>query len=236
MRDLDRDLEEAADEHSGGQAIGRLGQARREEERGQDESHVEEDRRRGRGGEAAVRVEDRLAEGRQRDEEDVRKDPPAESDRQLELSRGFAELTGEKGDEPRRREDATDREGREDEREGGDDPADERPRLLLAALLRDPRVDGDDRRGHGALADDLAEHVRDPECDEERIRAQPGSERRRDDLVAQVSGDPRDEGERSDRRGRPDEVAASSSRSLREVMRREAERAAPRKSQRRPAA
>ena len=106
LRNLDGDLEEAADENSRREAVGRLGEAGREEERREDQRDVQEDGR-GRGGrEAPVRVQDRLAERRERDEEDVGKDPAAEDDRQLELPRRLAELPGEKGDEPGRDQDA----------------------------------------------------------------------------------------------------------------------------------
>ena len=78
LRDLDRDLEQAADEDAGREAVRRLRQVRRDEQRGQDQRDVQEDRSRRGQREAAVGVQDRLAERGQRDEEDVGKEPAVE--------------------------------------------------------------------------------------------------------------------------------------------------------------
>ena len=55
-------------------------------------------------------------------------------------------------------------------------PADEGPGLLVAPLVRNFGVDRDEGRRHGALADDLPQHVGDAESDEEGVRPRSGAE------------------------------------------------------------
>ena len=108
--------------------------------------------------EAAVAVQDAEAEGREDEEAGAGEEDPHETDRQV------APLAGEAGredvDEERRREDAEGREEDRQEREERPDGAGRPARLLLLPLGQEARVDGDERGGERALAEEVLEDVR----------------------------------------------------------------------------
>ncbi len=107
-----------------------------------------------------------------------------------------------------------------DERAGEDDAQHARPRpaarrqerqhavgetecLLVAALLGGPRVGGHEGRREGALGEEIAQQVRDPEADPEGVRVEAGPEQRREDLLADEPEQARDERHRGDEPRRP---------------------------------
>ena len=111
--------------------IGRVA-IRREKHRGADDRDVEQDRRDGGNGELPVDVEHAARERHERHEEEVREHDPDHFRRQLDLAGRAREAGGERVDEPRRGENA-------DERQA----AAARPR---AASRRGPRARASRRR------------------------------------------------------------------------------------------
>ena len=158
-----------------------------EDEEG-DHHHVHQDRRRRRQREAPERVQHAREQRRQRDEEDVGEGDAPVLHRQREaLVAGEAARHGE--DQPGHGDLPGDGEEEEHEAEPGERVAGEALGVLAGLdLLGEHRHEGE---VEGALGEEAAEHVRQREGDQERLRHRPGAEQRRHDDVPREPEDPR---------------------------------------------
>jgi hypothetical protein len=100
-----------------------------------------------------VAVEDAEAEGREDEETGAGEEDPDEPDRQLAPLPG--KPGGEDVDEERRRQDAEGREKNGQEGEERPDGSGRAARLLLLPLGQEARVDGNERGGERALAEEI---------------------------------------------------------------------------------
>ena len=201
---------------------GRIEPERAQDQRA-DQAEIEQDRRRGGGGEAAERVEHAAIERDQRDEQDVDEGDPGQLDRALVAHAAGLETRRHDEDHPGHGDDREQHERRQ-HREL------DRLRLLGEGLGRGPALalEGAREQGHeagveGALREQPAQEIGQLEGDEEGIRKRAGAEQRRDQDVADEAQEARDEGERSDRGDR----AVQSDRARRAARRSRLQRPTP---------
>ncbi len=165
----------------------------------QDERQIEQDRRRGGGGETLQRIEDAAVERHQRDQQQIRKGDARELDREREASRILAEARRQHVDH-RRREHQRDRQqhdlARQQQRE---DAVGEQRGALRAALLADAGIGRHEGGIEGALGEDGAEMVGQPQRHEKGVGHRAGAQHRRQNDVADEAGDAREQRKSADR-------------------------------------
>ena len=182
----------ACEEDAPSRGVAGIREERRKQKRA-DDRQIEQDGRARRRGEAVIGVEDAGEQRLQRDQRQVGKGDARERHRQLEAF----------GIEPGR--EHADHPGREDHRDGEQHEVDDNQRRgdLVGeqlgggepGLLQGARIGRHEGRGEGALGEDGAEMVGQPEGDEERICHRACAQDRRHDHVADESGEARDEGQ-----------------------------------------
>ncbi len=199
----DQRHDHAGHEHAPGGGVARVGEKRREQERG-DDRQIEQDGRAGRGGEAIIGVEDAGEQRLDRHQREIGKGDAGERHGEIEADRIVGE-TGRQQADHLRREDQRQRQQHEidgDQRRGdlvGEQLGGGKPGLLERA-----RIGRHEGRGEGALGEDGAEMVGKPEGDEEGVGQRPRAQHRGHDHVADEAGEARDEGEPADRGDAPD--------------------------------
>jgi len=165
----------------------------REQERG-DHRHVKQDRRGRGGGEAVERVEDAAVERHQRDQQQIGKGDARELDRKAEALRIGAEA-GRQHVDNRRREQQRHREQHHLARQQQSENAvGEKARALRPVLLADAGIGGHEGGVEGALGEDGAEMVRQPQRHEEGVGHGTRAEHGRQDDVADEPGRARQQG------------------------------------------
>ncbi len=162
------------------------------------------DRRGRRELEEALGVQEGLEQGGHGDEQDVRKHPARQPDRQLELPGSRLEAVREERDDRFREEDAQGHEADDDADEEDEHPA--RVDALLAGTLPlDLLRHRDERRRQAALPHDRAERVRDAQGRVEGVGRGGRAEKPGDRRVAQDARHAGDDRPRGDAPGRPDQ-------------------------------
>ena len=156
---------------------------------------IEQDGSAGRGGEAAIGVEDAGKQRLDRDESEIGTGDAGQRDGEIEADRIVGEARREQTDDLWR-EEQSERERDEvehDQRSG--DLVGEELRRRQTSLLEGARISRHEGRGEGTFGEDGAEMVGQPESDEEGIGHRPGAEDRGHDHVADEAGEARDERE-----------------------------------------
>ena len=199
-RDLEGELEDAADDDAGGEDERRLAGVPRPAGHGGDDGDVEQDGRRGRDEEAAEGVQHAARQGGQRDEEEIGEHDPGHEDRQAPLPGDVAEAVGDDLDQPGREDDPQDRRDGHDQREVPEEGVGEAPQPLSVRPALEPGEGRDEGRRHGPFARQAAEEVGDGEGDGEGVGAVPGPEVIGLQEVADVAQDAADERRRRRRR------------------------------------
>ena len=174
----------------------------REEHREQQRDHdrqVEQDRRRGGGGEALQGIEDAAVERDQRDQQQIRKGDAGELDRQREAL-GIAREARRQHVDHRRREQQRHRQqhdlARQQQRENA---VGEQCGALRPALLADAGIGRNERGIEGAFGENGAEMVGQPQRHKEGIRRRSRAEDGGEHDVAHKAGDAREQRQPADR-------------------------------------
>jgi hypothetical protein len=167
-----------------------------------DDRDVPEDGRQRRDREMLVAVQDPDHDPRQPEQDDDREEHAREPDRQRLVAAGISE----RGDQPRREDDAERGQPAKAEQDQPEKARRDSPRPLALALLEQLAEHGHERRGNRGVREQRADEVRDLEGDRERVdpAARPevvGG----DDLAdeAEHAGEPRCEREDRRRPGQP---------------------------------
>ena len=200
MRQLIEELQQAAGQHRPAQHHDRRIEIRREEQREADHCDVQQGRHEGRHREAVPGVEDRAGQGRQRDQQYIRKGHPQQVGGQGELFRGIGEARSGDPDNPGRGEDAERRDQRQHQREQAGNVGDEGPRRLLALLVLVLCQDRHESLGKRPLGEDPPQQVGQLEGDEKGVGGEAGTEDPRQDGIADEAEDPRQHGDGTHRR------------------------------------
>ena len=181
---------------------------RRREQRGErecaDHADVEQNRRRGRRGEALMRVERPRDQGFERDQCEIGEGDARERHREIEARR-IVGKSGRQYPHDRGRKGERDREQHElhDHHPRGD-PVGEAPRRAGAVPLQRAGIGGHECGAERALGEDRAEMIGQPECDEKSVGDRPGAEDRRHYDVANEAGDAGGERKPADGEDTPD--------------------------------
>ena len=179
---------------------------RRDEDRRADDREIENHRRERGNREPAIHVEHPAGERDQRDEEHVGEHDADQLPGELDLAGRASEPAREEIDEPRRREDAHDRDRQQNEREQSADLAEELPSRVVAALAAALREDRHERLRKRTLGEQAAEDIRQPERSLEGVHLQPGTEDNRLQALARETRDAREQRHRAHRRQRLQQV------------------------------
>ena len=175
---------------------------RRRKEHGQrecrDHRKIEQDRRGRRRSEAAERIEDAAVERHQRHQQEIGKRDARELDRECETAGVIGEAGREQRDHRRReheRERDQDQLAGDQEREHA---VGEQSSGIGTALLAGVRISRHERGVEGALGEDRAKVVGNPQRDEEGVGDRPGAEHPRQHDVARKAGKAREQREAAD--------------------------------------
>ncbi len=184
MRQLVKQLQQAADQNRPAQRHDRRIEIRRQEQREENHADVEQRRHERWHREAVPGIEDRTGHRGQGDQQYIRKGHPQQIRGKREFLRGVDKARRGGPDHPGRKDHPEQRHQRQRQGQQPGDIRNECARRLLPLLAL---VFGQDRHeclGKGTLGKNTAQQIGQLEGDEERIRGHSGTESARDDGVA----------------------------------------------------
>ena len=170
----------------------RVACARKERGQRQRRHHrqIEKDRRRRSTGEAVHHVEHAAVEGHQRDQQQVRKRDPRQRNRQFAACRIVFEPRRENGDHLRHEPPGHEQQDDLRAKQQREDAVGEQPRRGFALAVK-MRVGRHERGVEGALGENRAKMIGQPQRHEKRVRHRPRAENGGEHDVARESGQPR---------------------------------------------
>jgi hypothetical protein len=182
---LDRHLQDAAHKHGDRHRIDRLRQVAHQEQRGEDEGHVQQHRRKGRHLELAPCVEHAARQRDEGHEGDVGKHQPRHPDRGVEGVRGLVESARNHQYQQRAGDDAYNTGQHRGPHQGRGDMVDQGLGGLHAVLGLVFGQDRDEGLREGALGKQPAQQVGNAKRDDEGVRIGRGAESAREQALAQ---------------------------------------------------
>ncbi len=191
-------LQHAGDQHAPGRRMAGAGKEPDHRER-RHHREVEKDRRGGGGGEALQRIEDAAVERDQRDQQQIRKGDARELDRERIAARIFRKTRRQDVDHLRSEQQ---RQGQQHDlacQQQGENAVGKQAGPLRTPLLAQARIGRHKGGVEGALGEDGAEMIGQPQRHEEGVGGRPGAQHRRQHDVAEKAGDPREQRVAADR-------------------------------------
>ena len=193
-RQLQEELQQAADQHPDGQRQDRHVELIVQEQGRGDHRQIEKDGGDRRGKEVAQGVENPHAEGDEADKEDVGEEEAIEGDRQLQLAGDGGKAGEEQMDDERGKDNAEEGDAGHDDGQQGEADIGEFAGAGIAVLLPPFRKDRHKGGGERPFGKEAAQQVGDHEGAEEGVGRHPGAEEAGDDHVAHHAEDAREDG------------------------------------------